>query len=245
MIEKITENELILLRNNERYYFKKLLIQKNKGFFNQPNDYKIIGKDTIRINFRASFHGDIIKYFSINKNKNPSFIVNVSFILRKNNSIDSIIVDSLNLSDTSTISETIRIIQNSQKKWIPAQTLNHDKIDSKFFISVLFKSSELLKLSNSNYYDLGEKIFAKAIAYQNNNQNDLAELLYTDYISMYQFFIYSISAASGYIESLNSGLINRAALRFKTGKTSEACQDLKLVNGNKKDAEEAEKYIKE
>ncbi len=247
-IEKITDAEFIFKRNNARYYFNKMLIEKQTGIF-RKKDYKIIERDTLDIQFRPIFDGDIIKFFSIDEDSKSTLLVGASFILKKNKQIDSIKILTLDI-DSTTIIKTIDIIQKSRKKWIPSSTLNYKKIESKVYIFVLFGSSDLSKLTQLNIIDKGNKIFTKGIEFHDNNQFELAESFYTSFISLYQYIIYNtyyigLGGAPGYIESLNNGLFNRAAVRFALGRVEDACKDLKQVSGNKKDAEEAEKYIKE
>jgi hypothetical protein len=248
--ERVSEKELILLSNNKRYFFNKLLIKEGNIF--KDTDYRILIKDTLKLINSELFRHDIFKHFTTNiknNNQSKSFVIDASFILRKNKHIDSIYIK--NTTDSSLIREATSLIKASQKKWDPASSsITGKPIDSRVYIKILFKSSELNNLDKDYYFSIGSKLFNRALLHQNNNQNELAEDLYTDYISLYEFIIYNQSRFGYlYIEKekrdYNSALFNRAALRIKLGKVSDACLDFEsiLKIGIESDVDEAKKYI--
>jgi hypothetical protein len=192
VIERVSYKELILLANNKRYFYNKVIVKK--GTFLKEDEYVLLGKEDFVATQQAYFMGDHIKSFTLNsKNKQSnSFIIDASFILRINKQIDSICIH--NSTDSSLIKEVITLIQASKKEWEPASlSLTGKPIDSRVYIKVLLKSPELKELKFENSFKIGPAIFNKALSFQNNNQNELAENFYTDLISLYDFILYNIT----------------------------------------------------
>jgi hypothetical protein len=176
-----------------------------------------------------------------------SFIVDVSFILREDKQIDSIVILS-NKTDPEINGKIIEMINSSQKKWTPATTLKYKKTDSRISVQLLFKSPELADLKTLNFGEVGNQILNRAISYHQNTQFKNAEEIFSEYITLYRFTIKNhmflgIATIENLITNLNNSLINRAAVRFDLGKKDEACEDLKSVYGKLADIKDAQKYI--
>jgi hypothetical protein len=239
LIEKCSNEELVFSNNQTRYFFKRMIIDEKNRFY-------VIGKDTSNKMESAYFDGDIIKYFTtdyeINQKHNSSFIVKASFNLTKNKQIENIVIDTTDV-DPIIINKTRILIESSRKKWEPAININFDKIDSKVNVLVMFKSSELKNWKGINHYEIGSKIYASAISFQQNNQDDKAEILYSECISLYLFVINTYGLFLR--KELNNAIFNRSAIRIKKGEFNEACNDFKLIKDDKDDVAEAKIYIKQ
>jgi hypothetical protein len=247
LIEKITGNDMVLQRSRQRFFLKKVLVTKRwtlsaKNYYK----YKVLDNDIINFRTLAKFDGDFFRYFATNSPTKSSFVVEASFILKKDKRIERIVVNSSDKGVTDMITEMIRA---SLSKWKPAVSFKNAKLDSKIRIFILFKSAEIQDFREVSYFNKCLNIYEEARKFQKADKLDLAETLYTDYISTYKFTILNFDCLHGnncpaLLAELNTALLNRAQLLIKKGRTTEICDDLRMVFGFDEYTSKAQRYSK-
>jgi len=235
IIEK-TDRQIIINKNDKNYYLKRLLKYENNNF--------ILSDDTVSFNqskidtiktykyVRPEFKGDLYDFFQknipIEMYIDTSYLINLTFTLKKSGIIDSINI----VSDLISNNAIKNVLELTNNHWNVAKT-NDKKCDSRISLLVIIKSRYEFVLGLTKPKKLIKKLFNEGLNNNTIGKLDTAIYYYSEceklFDSYYTLQWYSRTKDNNeiyyYVRNFwISSIMNEATIFYQKGQLNNACE---------------------